>query len=271
MLTALRTRLEPAALESAFRLSALAADRRVARGLAAVGVVFVIATVPVTFVLAGNAERLHQVWAIRSADLAVTVVALFAVPRMRDPESYDAVVTGWIAVWFVGIVAENALLPAGSTSFATWDAFLAVAVYAAVCLPLPRQVALALILSGGDVIVLWQRKAGPASFDLRDTLLAFVCANIVGAFVSHERHALRRRAYVAMQHEVAARTDMEAALREVRTLQGIIPICSHCKNVRTDAGEWQEVEAYVRAHSDAHFSHGVCPACMRLHYPQVRG
>ncbi len=74
---------------------------------------------------------------------------------------------------------------------------------------------------------------------------------------------------MALQDEIKARTALQLALDEVRTLQGIIPICSFCKNVRTDAGEWQQVEAYVRAHSEAKFSHGICPNCMRLHYPDV--
>jgi len=74
---------------------------------------------------------------------------------------------------------------------------------------------------------------------------------------------------VALREEIAAKEAREAALREVKTLQGIIPICSHCKNIRTEAGDWQQVEAYVHAHSDAAFSHGVCPNCLEAHYPDV--
>ncbi len=268
-MTSFSVRLEPPDLESEFRADALLSDRRVATGLAIVAIVFLIVTLPVTQALSSNPVALHEVWAIRAVDVAVAVVALLLIRRADSPRAYDAMTSGWIGIWFVGIVAENALLPATFTSFVSWDAFLAVAVYVAVSLPFGKQAALAALLSGGDIIVLWKLKSPSVSFDLRDMVLAYVCANVVGAFVSRERHGLRRRAFLAMRREVATRTDLEAALREVKTLQGIIPICSHCKNVRTGAGEWQEVEAYVRAHSDAHFSHGVCPACMKLHYPQV--
>jgi len=44
-------------------------------------------------------------------------------------------------------------------------------------------------------------------------------------------------------------------------LQGIIPICAHCKNIRNDAGQWDKLEKYIHNHSNAQFSHGICPDC----------
>ncbi|MBN1382802.1 MAG: hypothetical protein JXA41_14110 [Deltaproteobacteria bacterium] len=57
------------------------------------------------------------------------------------------------------------------------------------------------------------------------------------------------------------------AVKEIRTLRGIIPICANCKKIRDDAGYWHQVESYVAARSDAKFSHGICPDCMQLLYP----
>lgn len=54
---------------------------------------------------------------------------------------------------------------------------------------------------------------------------------------------------------------LKSALAEVKTLSGMIPICAWCKNVRSDSGYWQSVEQYLRSHSEASFSHGVCPTC----------
>lgn len=51
------------------------------------------------------------------------------------------------------------------------------------------------------------------------------------------------------------------ALAEVRTLGGLLPICTHCKRIRNDAGYWERVESYLASRSDASFSHGLCPAC----------
>ncbi len=55
--------------------------------------------------------------------------------------------------------------------------------------------------------------------------------------------------------------ELQKALNEVRTLSGLIPICSYCKKIRNDKGFWQQVEVYVRDHTGANFTHGICPEC----------
>ena len=60
--------------------------------------------------------------------------------------------------------------------------------------------------------------------------------------------------------------ELQAALDEVKTLRGLIPICSHCKNIRDDKGYWHTVEAYIQQHSDASFSHGICSKCIKKIY-----
>jgi len=61
--------------------------------------------------------------------------------------------------------------------------------------------------------------------------------------------------------------ELAAALKHVKTLQGIIPICMHCHKIRVDEEAWHRLEAYIEDHSDAHFSHGICPECMEKYYP----
>lgn len=68
----------------------------------------------------------------------------------------------------------------------------------------------------------------------------------------------RKRNEVEREQLIA---QLKQTLAEVKTLSGLIPICAWCKNVRSDTGYWQTVEQYVRNHSDAVFSHGVCPTC----------
>lgn len=63
--------------------------------------------------------------------------------------------------------------------------------------------------------------------------------------------------------------ELEKALAEIKTLRGLIPICMHCKKIRDDHGFWQNVETYVRQHTEATFSHGLCPACLKTHYPDM--
>jgi DNA-binding response OmpR family regulator len=74
----------------------------------------------------------------------------------------------------------------------------------------------------------------------------------------------------AREQDLLLRTqELEHALREVNVLRGFIPICAHCKRVRTDTGDWQRIEDYIQQHSEAEFSHGICQECMRNAYPDV--
>lgn len=68
---------------------------------------------------------------------------------------------------------------------------------------------------------------------------------------------------VAEQEREKLINELQAALAKVRTLSGLVPICSWCKKIRDDRGFWNEVEVFVQSHSDAVFSHGVCPACQK--------
>ena len=61
--------------------------------------------------------------------------------------------------------------------------------------------------------------------------------------------------------------ELQAALTQVKTLSGLLPICSSCKKIRDDQGYWHHVETYVREHSGAEFSHSICPDCMEKLYP----
>ena len=68
---------------------------------------------------------------------------------------------------------------------------------------------------------------------------------------------------------VAQAAELRRALDHIKSLDGVLPICMHCKRIRDDRGGWSPVEAYVTARSEATFSHGICPACMMAHYPEA--
>jgi len=64
-------------------------------------------------------------------------------------------------------------------------------------------------------------------------------------------------------------TELKKALEEIKTLRGIIPICASCKKIRGDEGFWQQIENYISQHSEAAFTHGICPDCARKLYPDM--
>ena len=63
--------------------------------------------------------------------------------------------------------------------------------------------------------------------------------------------------------------DLQVALEEVRSLRGILPICSHCKKIRDDKGYWNQIESYIHKHSDVEFSHSICQECAEKYYPDM--
>ncbi|MFO7600217.1 MAG: PAS domain S-box protein [Candidatus Desulfacyla sp.] len=62
---------------------------------------------------------------------------------------------------------------------------------------------------------------------------------------------------------------LQKALSEVKTLRGFLPICSYCKKIRDDKGYWDQIESYIHKHSDAEFSHGICPECAKKYFPDL--
>ncbi|WP_257311025.1 hypothetical protein [Geothrix fuzhouensis] len=73
-----------------------------------------------------------------------------------------------------------------------------------------------------------------------------------------------------LEQRVTTRTqELQAALDTIKTLHGIIPICASCKKIRDDMGSWNQLETYISEHTEADFSHGICPECAQKLYPEV--
>jgi hypothetical protein len=82
----------------------------------------------------------------------------------------------------------------------------------------------------------------------------------------------RLEAEVRSSHDSlqAALQDLQRSVSEVKVLSGLLPICASCKKIRDDQGYWRQLEAYVRDHSEAEFTHGICPECTVTLFPRVR-
>ena len=81
-------------------------------------------------------------------------------------------------------------------------------------------------------------------------------------FSTYENSLLQKRELERLNKE------LNEALDTIKTLHGIIPICSNCKKIRDDKGSWSQIEAYISKHSEAKFSHGICPECAKELYPE---
>lgn len=127
----------------------------------------------------------------------------------------------------------------------------------------------ALIIIAG---VLIQRNLVRPLVRMRNSIAKEVDINDIKKIMktSHNEIGILAEAFNNTHLEVEERTkekdnlisNLQSALDEVETLKGIIPICSYCHRIRNDEGAWDRLESYISKHSDASFSHGICPKCL---------
>ena len=93
-----------------------------------------------------------------------------------------------------------------------------------------------------------------------NALMEFIACLVVATIASVVRTQLRA------QEKLNA--EIFETMAQIKRLEGLLPICASCKQIRNERGEWEVMEKYISAHSQAQFSHSVCPACARQFYPQ---
>lgn len=89
---------------------------------------------------------------------------------------------------------------------------------------------------------------------------------VVGAVSAMRLAIWQRRQFTFLRKSQEINKELEQALSDVKELSGLLPICSSCKNIRNDDGYWEQIEGYLKKHSKAEFSHGLCPECMEKLY-----
>ena len=87
------------------------------------------------------------------------------------------------------------------------------------------------------------------------------CAELIESRKAAKRHEEEREKLIG---------ELQEALAKVKLLSGLLPICASCKKIRDDNGYWNQIESYIREHSEAEFSHGICPECAKKLYPGYR-
>lgn len=99
----------------------------------------------------------------------------------------------------------------------------------------------------------------------QDYLIKGECSHVLLARTI--RYAIERKRAQREREKLIRK--LQAALDNIKILRGLLPICAHCKKIRDDQGYWRQVEEYIREHSEAEFSHGLCPECAREHYADL--
>lgn len=93
-------------------------------------------------------------------------------------------------------------------------------------------------------------------------MVSLILRHYTGSLIASQA-ALRFQDLSRRERQGQLIEELEEALGRIRTLKGLLPICSHCKKIRNDQGYWEQVEKYVQERSEAEFTHGICPDCAR--------
>jgi DNA-binding NtrC family response regulator len=117
----------------------------------------------------------------------------------------------------------------------------------------------------GEELAIETLKRGAADYVLKDRLSRLVPAVNQALSKAEERANLKR----AEEEREKLIHELQEALAKVKTLSGMLPICASCKKIRDDKGYWNQIESYIRDHSEAEFSHSICPDCKKKLYGDV--
>ena len=96
--------------------------------------------------------------------------------------------------------------------------------------------------------------------------LGLLLSIIVILFIENKTISKREQAEKERENLIA---ELQDAVRKIKTLSGLLPICSNCKKIRDDKGYWKQIESYIRDHSEAEFTHSMCPICAKKLYPEL--
>ncbi|MEP6617748.1 MAG: hypothetical protein ABJE47_00475 [bacterium] len=245
-------------------------DRGLVMALLALMLVLLLWYTRSDFVLYGS-DPVHLRPRLLARGAMVTLIAavILSLRRTQTRAAYSRIVFSAALGISLFLLILSALRPPG-TPLPIRTALVAIfALYGATPNSFWRQVVPPLFLSVGLVVLrlLWSASSTDGGVALDIELLAII--NLCGVIMVRGRLALEDEAALAWSAEHDARVEADRSFAELRTLRGIIPICAHCKQVRTDMGEWQAVERYVAANSAAQFSHGICPSCESAHYGEL--
>jgi two-component system cell cycle sensor histidine kinase/response regulator CckA len=97
--------------------------------------------------------------------------------------------------------------------------------------------------------------------------LAFILSTVIVLLLFKENKTSVERKRAEAEREKLIK-ELQDAIARINKLNGLLPICAHCKKIRDDKGYWNQIESYIREHSEAEFSHGICPDCAQKLYPE---
>jgi hypothetical protein len=199
--------------------------------------------------------------------VAIPIVGLVLIRRADTHKVYSRTVLGVSSAMALILLGINFQRPFGTALHMRTPLMFLIAMYGAFPNTFRRQITAPLLFTAGAILLRFFWLTDSSGGDRATDILILSVVNLTGIAMVYRRRVLESEMAALCEKESLARADAERAFKELKTLRGIISICSYCQKIHNEAGRWQQIEAYVEEHSRAEFSHGICPDCLAEHFP----
>jgi len=268
-LTNLWGEIADATLESEFR------QRELASEIARAKILFSLTSV-IVLILGLNDYFLFQLrppfWNLVATRVAVGVISiatLHGILRHRTPIHMDRMMLSWGVLYMLLVLYVDSTRPEQFANGSILDVIVLLTIYLAVNSRLKLQVIPAVLYTVGNFSMLGY-KTNLTNIIIVSTAAIILSANFIGFAVAWFLNRAARMQFLGLKAEEALRKQLEAAMAKIKTLEGLLPICSYCRMMRDGDGTWKVVEQYIAEHTDAIFTHGICPDCSEKHFPDQK-
>lgn len=243
------------------------------RGIYRIGIVLLTAPIVLfassDYILFGTEGKFVPLIGARLAFVATTIGTITMVPRLRSIRATDLAVTVWCLLLCTLVFFINWTRPPDYVQHSVVDVLILMTLYFLFPLPMPLQAIPPLIFTAGNILIIYTFKDPLTPMEANVLWITYILGNALGLYTAHRMQRYRWSHFRTLEEERALRAALEEALGNIKVLQGMLPICAHCKKVRDDQGYWTQIEQYIRANSDAQFTHGICPECIKEHYGEM--
>lgn len=250
-------------LEREFRNTTYPGEKKQAKILllfsALLLVAMVINNVISSDIYTGNIILPELILTIEALGVAILLLVIFLMEKTEDYAIFD--ITFFILMTFFSVLVlyDNILRPAdfmGSFSLCIYIIY-----YAFIPIPTRLQLPPSLLLTAGlsIIMVLFKEPNYPSQVSI--FILSSIFLNVSCHVMAVKLGRSKRISFIATLREKRSIKELKKTREEIKILSGILPICSSCLKIKDDKGVWQRTDAYIMEHTEAKFSHSICPEC----------
>lgn len=252
--------------EERFRRFLLDEDLRKLRAFVILVILASVLYTPSGWRLLGNTPLFWQLQLLRVGFVVLSLATLLLLRARSSIKTIDGLSQVWCLTLAVFMVFVTSTRPPGL--MAPYLANLAALPFLYLIPPMRvlHRLPAPLLLSAGTLALL-HRSETPFSVTSISMMLLLAATNLISYLTARRMRAAERLLFHNVGDERRLRKQLQDALAEIKTLEGIVPICMDCKRIRDDVGFWRDLEVFLSRNTEANFSHGLCPPCLAKRVP----